>query len=65
MLSANEKEKLEHGFAEAEASLRLEGLGPTSYGVALSKRVLAGEISIEQAQTELSAHYVPAASRIA
>ena len=64
-LSADEKDKLERGFAEGEASLRLEGLEPSSYGVALSKRVLAGEISIEQAQAELSAHYVPAASRIA
>jgi hypothetical protein len=65
MLSADEKEKLERGFAEGEASLRLEGLEPTPFGVALSKRVLAGEISIEQAQAELSAHYVPAASKIA
>jgi hypothetical protein len=65
MLSADEKEKLEHGFVEAAASLRLEGLEPTPFGVSLSKRVLAGELSIEQAQTELSAHYVPAASRIA
>jgi hypothetical protein len=65
MLSANEREKLERGFAEGEASLRLEGLEPTPFGVALGKRVLAGEISIEQAQAELSAHYVPAASKIA
>ena len=49
MLSADEKEKLERGFAEGEASLRLEGLAPASFGVTLSKRVLAGEISIEQA----------------
>jgi hypothetical protein len=65
MLSADEKEKLERGFAEGEASLRLEGLEPTSFGVSLSKRVLAGEISIDQAEAELHAHYVPAASRIA
>jgi hypothetical protein len=64
MLSADEKEKLERGFAEGEASLRLEGLAPASFGVTLSKRVLAGEISIEQAQDELSAHYVPTTSRV-
>ena len=65
MLSADEKEKLERGFAEGEASLLLEGLKPTTFGLSLKERVLAGEISIEQAQAELSAHYIPAASRIA
>ncbi len=64
-LSVDEREKLARGFAEGEASLRLEGLEPTPFGVALSKRVLSGEISIEQAQAELSAHYLPAVSRIA
>lgn len=65
MLSADEKEKLERGFAEGEASLLLEGLKPTTFGLSLKERILAGEISIEQAQVELSAHYIPAASRIA
>jgi len=65
MLSADEKGKLERGFAEGEASLRLEGLEPTSFGLSLKERVLSGEISIEQADAELRAHYVPAASRIA
>jgi hypothetical protein len=65
MLSADEKKKLELGFAEGEASLRLEGLEPTSFGESLKRRVLAGEISIEQADAELRAHYVPAASKIA
>jgi hypothetical protein len=65
MLSADEKKRLERGFAEGEASLRLEGLTPTPFGESLKERVLAGEISIEQAQSELRAHYVPAAIRIA
>jgi hypothetical protein len=65
MLPADEKEKLERGFAEGEASLRLEGLEPTSFGLSLKERVLAGQISIEQAEAELQARYVPAVSRIA
>ncbi len=65
MLRPDEREKLERGFAEGEASLRLEGLEPTSFGEALKDRVLAGQISIEQAEPELRAHYMPAVSRIA
>ncbi|MGA2887389.1 MAG: antitoxin VbhA family protein [Terracidiphilus sp.] len=65
MLQPEEKEKLERGFAEGEASLLLEGLKPTSFGLSLKDRVLAGMISIEQAEAELCAHYtaaMPAAS---
>jgi len=65
MLSADEKEKLERGFAEGEASLLLEGLEPTPFGHSLKERVLAGKISIEQAEAELRVHYTPAVSRIA
>jgi hypothetical protein len=65
MLSADEKEKLEQGFAEGEASLLLEGLKPTSIGYSLKERVLAGEISIEKAEAELRAHHAPAVQRIA
>ncbi len=65
MLKANEKERLEHGFSEGEASLLLEGLKPTSFGHSLKDRVLAGEISLEQADAELCAHYMPAVSSIA
>jgi hypothetical protein len=36
----------------------LEGLKPTTFGLSLKERILAGEISIEQAQAELSAHYI-------
>jgi len=65
MLSADEREKLERGFAEGEASLLLEGFRPTSFGMSLKERVLAGEISLEQADAELRAQYIPAASKIA
>jgi len=65
MLSADERDRLERGFAEGEASLRLEGLEPTSFGASLKDRVLAGEISIEHAEAELRTHYTPAAAKIA
>jgi hypothetical protein len=66
MLQPDEKEKLERGFAEGEASLFLEGLAPTPFGQSLKKRVLDGTITIEQAEAELCTHYIPAAvSRIA
>lgn len=62
MLTAEEREKLERGFAAGEASLSLEGLTPTPFGFSLRERVLAGEISIEQAEAELSARFTPCAS---
>ena len=65
MLKPDEKEKLERGFAEGEASLFLEGLKPTPFGLSLKERVLSGTISIEQADAELRAHYIPVISRIA
>jgi hypothetical protein len=65
MLSADEKAKLERGFAEGEASLLLEGFRPTPFGMSLKERVLSGEISLEQADAELRAQYIPAASKIA
>lgn len=66
MPAADEREKLESGFAAGEASLRLEGLEPTSFGFSLKGRVLTGEISLEQAELELAAHYAPcAAAKIA
>lgn len=65
MLPADEREKLERGFAEGEASLLLEGLTPTRFGLSLRDRVLSGEISIEQAEAALNDHYVPTAARTA
>jgi hypothetical protein len=63
MLPADEKEKLKRGFAEGEASLLLEGLTPTAFGLSLRDRVLSGEISVDQAEAALSDHYIPTASR--
>jgi len=57
MLSAKEKETLERDFAEAEASVRLEGLEPTENFFAVKARILAGEISFEQGQEEILAHH--------
>ena len=65
MLPADENEKLERGFAEGEASLHLEGLAPTAFGLSLKDRVLAGEISIDQAEAELIDRFAPATTRMA
>lgn len=65
MLTADEKAKLEHGFAEAEASLLLEGMRPSPFGFSLKQRLMSGEISVDQAESELRAHYSPAVSKIA
>jgi hypothetical protein len=57
MLQRDEKEKLEYGFAEAEASLRLEGLTPTENFFAVKERILAGEITFEQGHEEILAYH--------
>jgi hypothetical protein len=57
MLQPEEKEKLERGFAEAEASLFLEGLTPTDNFFAVKARILAGEITFEQGQQEILAYH--------
>ena len=57
MLSADEKEKLEHGFAEAEASVRLEGLMPTDNFFEVKARILAGGITFDQGQEEILAFH--------
>ena len=51
--------KIAQGFSEGEASLRLEGLRPSAIGLSLKERVLSCEITLEQAERELSAHYTP------
>jgi hypothetical protein len=65
MEQPDEKEKLERGFAEGEASLLLEGMEPAPFGVSLKERALASEISLKQADAELCARYIPVASKIA
>jgi hypothetical protein len=57
MLQPDEKKKLERGFVEAEASLRLEGLTPTDNFFAVKARILAGEITFEQGEAEILAHH--------
>jgi hypothetical protein len=57
MLQPDEKEKLEHGFAEAEASVRLEGLAPTENFFAVKARVLDGEITFAQGHEEILAYH--------
>jgi hypothetical protein len=57
MLQPEEREKLERDFAEAEASVRLEGLEPTANFFAVKARILAGEISFERGQEEILAFH--------
>jgi hypothetical protein len=64
MLHPDEREKLERGFAEGEASLFLSGMKPSEFFLGIKTRILAGEITLEQGQDEISTHY-RIASRIA
>jgi hypothetical protein len=57
MLSAAEKNKLEQDFAEAEASVRLEGLTPSANFFAVKARILAGEVTFEQGKKEILAYH--------
>jgi hypothetical protein len=57
MLQPGEKEKLERWFADAEASLFLEGLTPTENFFAVKSRILAGEITFEQGREEIFAYH--------
>jgi len=65
LLKPDEREKLEHGFAEAEASLFLEGLTPTENFFAVKARILAGEITFEQGTEEILAHHRSVNSAVA
>ena len=53
MLSADEKERLERGFAEGEPYWTVKA------------RILAGEITFEQGLAEIAAHHRPRASAVA
>jgi hypothetical protein len=57
MLTSDEKDRLERDFAEAEASVRLEGLTPSANFFAVKARVLAGEISFEQGREDILAYH--------
>ena len=57
MLQADEREKLERGFAEAEASLFLSGMKPSEFSLAVKARILAGEITFDQGLEEIAAYH--------
>ena len=59
MLSADEREKLERGFAEGEASVFLSGLTPTEHYFKVKARVLSGEITLDQGLDEIDAYHRP------
>jgi hypothetical protein len=65
MLSADEKKQLEQDFAEAEASVRLEGLTPTENFFAVKARVLAGEITFEQGHKDILSNHLAKNSAVA
>jgi hypothetical protein len=56
MLSAEEKGKLELGFAEGAASVRLEGLEPGEPYLEIKARVLEAEITLDQGLDEIDAY---------
>ena len=57
MLQPDEREKLERGFAEGEASLFLSGMKPSEFAYSVKARILAGEINFEQGQDEIFSHH--------
>jgi hypothetical protein len=57
MLQPDEKEKLERGFAEGEASQRLEGLEIGEPYWSVKARILAGEITFDQGLEEIAAYH--------
>jgi len=57
MLQPDEREKLERGFAEGEASQRLEGLELVEPYWTVKAQVLAGEITFDQGLEEISAYH--------
>jgi hypothetical protein len=65
MLQHDEKAKLERGFAEGEASQRLEGLELGEPYWTIKARILAGEITFDQGLEEIAAYHRPRASAVA
>jgi hypothetical protein len=57
VLQPDEREKLERGFIEAEASLFLSGLTVSENFLTIKARILSGEITIDQGQKEILAYY--------
>jgi antitoxin HigA-1 len=65
MISAEERKKLEHDFAEAEATVRLEGLTPSANFFAVKARVLPGEITFEQGREDILVFHRTKSSAVA
>jgi hypothetical protein len=65
VLQPDEKEKLERGFAEGEASQRLEGLELGEPYWTVKARILAGEITFDQGLEEIAAYHRPRVSAVA
>jgi hypothetical protein len=65
MLQPDEKQELERGFAEGEASQRLEGLEPGEPYWSVKARILAGEITLDQGLREIAAYHRPKTSAVA
>jgi hypothetical protein len=65
MLPTEEREKLERGFAEGEASQRLEGLDLGEPYWTIKARILTGEITFEQGLEEIAAYHRHTASAVA
>ena len=48
---------MQRGFAEGEASVRLEGFNPGEPYLTIKARVLAGEITMDQGLDEIDAYH--------
>ena len=51
------REQREKAFADAEASLKLEGLTPSDLYYKLKEKILNGELTTDEAIVELDRHY--------
>jgi hypothetical protein len=57
VLQPDEREKLERGFIEAEASLFLSGFTVSENFHSVKARILSGEITIDEGQEEILADH--------
>lgn len=57
MARVQTRAEMEAGFEVAEGSLLLEGMTPTPFYYAVKKRILDGEITLEQRKQEIISHH--------
>jgi hypothetical protein len=57
LLQPDEREKLERGFKEAEASAFLSGFTLSENFFEIEARILSGEITIDRGQEEILAYH--------